>query len=220
MRARICNPKNILLLGKYSASCSHLKYVISQDKFHHGLTNSDINGADKMNFLAALKITSDRVLKIVREQPDADGTEMLLQMTRDVLESFLSPEPTPEERIYLLWRSVFFLRLWRQWLLAEKIGLKDHFITYATYICIELNAHALIKLSRQLRDAGNPELFLPHLFASQACESFFRWARAMTTTQATVVNFDILDLLRRLRKIELQGHITHTLGDRGLSFPR
>lgn len=97
-----------------------------------------------------------------------------------------------------------FLRIWRKWI-ADHPSLKiaENFITSNCYLCIELNAHALINICTNFRE--NPiltnDMFLPHLFSSQTCEKTFRATRSMTTTYSTVVNYSIKDIIRRLDRI-------------------
>lgn len=61
------------------------------------------------------------------------------------------------------------------------------------------------------------QLFIPSLFQSQACESFFRQIRSMSTVFYTVTNCSIRDLIKKLNRIELQSEIA-ILSD--LKFPR
>ena len=37
-----------------------------------------------------------------------------------------------------MWKTVFFLRIWRSWLSENGYDLKEHFITENAYACIEL----------------------------------------------------------------------------------
>jgi len=199
-------------MGSHSVSAEHLHHVLDYDKYEHGLTQSDLNGKDKMNFPSVIRMTDERVLKVLRRQRDADGTEMFLSLLRDFLDAFLASDLTPLERIFLSWRVLFFMRIWREWCLQEALSLEENFITAACFMCFELNAHALLKILRRMRGQGlGLKCFIPELFGSQACETIFRLARSISSTFATVVNFDLLEFLRRLRRIELQGHISNEL---------
>lgn len=68
-----------------------------------------------------------------------------------------------------------------------------------------------------LKKYGMPHLFIPSLFQSQACESFFRQVRSMSTVYFTVTNCTIRDLIKKINRIELQSEIA-ILSD--LEFPR
>lgn len=71
----------------------------------------------------------------------------------------------------------------------------------------------------QLRDRNEPHLFLPLLLGSQPCEATFRQLRSMTTTSSTVINFNTLEMIHRLKKIQLQNDIMVSSPD-FIKFPR
>lgn len=69
---------------------------------------------------------------------------------------------------------------WRWWLLHNpNYTLVNNFITLNTYVCIELNAHALIILLLTVREGGHGETFLPWKLGSQSCEKIFRATRSL-----------------------------------------
>jgi hypothetical protein len=207
-------------MGRYTVSLAHIRQLIKdQSRYDHGLAESDIDPRDKMNYRAVRKISSERVRKGLRTYEHTAATEMYLQIMDETLDSFLHENISAEKRIYLIWRSVFFLRLWRIWLEAEGYSTEANCVTLNTFTCIEINAHNLVAAVRRFRDEGTPELFLPTLFGSQSCEEFFRDARSLTSTNNTVVNFSMLELLRRLGRIELQSMVAHKLKNK-FEFPR
>ena len=71
-------------------------------------------------------------------------------------------------------------------MLCSQYTLQNNFITNNAYMCVELNAHALI-----MRVQGNfdCESFLPWLLGSQSCEKTFRTDRSMTSIFSTIINF-------------------------------
>lgn len=71
-------------------------------------------------------------------------------------------------------------------------------------MCIEMNAHALLMLAFILRDKAHTDSnnFLPWMCRSQSCERMFRALRSMTGTFSTIINFNMLGLLRRLHKLK------------------
>lgn len=207
-------------MGRCQVSVTHLRSLIETcPKIEHGLTMSDLDGKDKMNFSSVLKITSDRVIKMLHHQPDAEGTEMYLIIIQHILDAFMDPDLLADDRIFLLWKVVFFLRLWRSALIEENMSLEEHFITPNAYECIEMNAHAIIHIVRRLRNDGLPQHLIVSLMSSQPCEKIFRAARSLTSVFATVINFDLLQIMGRLRRIELQGHVIELLGT-DFAFPR
>ena len=64
-------------------------------------------------------------------------------------------------------------------------SMENNFFSLNAYLCIEINAHAIILLIMRLRN--RKELFKPWLTGSQSCESYFRTARSCTPTESTQV---------------------------------
>lgn len=60
----------------------------------------------------------------------------------------------------------------------------------------------------KFRDTHRPDLFLPTLFQSQACEQTFRQLRSMTSINWTKINFS-LEVIQQIGRIELQNNIVH-----------
>ena len=96
-----------------------------------------------------------------------------------------------------------------QWILHHpKYTLQNNFISQNVYLCIELNAHAIISLLILLRDSHkNDGAFLPWLLGSQTCEKTFRLARSTTSTFSTIINFSMLGLMRRLHRLQIQSQL-------------
>lgn len=138
---------------------------------------------DKQNYDAVLHII--RASELLDNIPDATGTKCYVEVMQSVVESYLNKSLDPLTRIEKIWYAVFFLRYWRQWiLLCPQYTLKDNFITNNAYICIELNAHALMFLMT-VRDNCDDGSFLPWRLGSQTCEKAFSAARSMTSTFST-----------------------------------
>ena len=85
-----------------------------------------------------------------------------------------------------------FLRLWRRWMMSDsptKSSLEYNFISSNSYLCIEINAHALTLMYNTIgRYISQPyyhhsfrkDCFKAWLFGSKSCESCFRTARLCT----------------------------------------
>ena len=117
----------------------------------------------------------------------------------------------------------FFVRYWREWiLLNEKHTLKQNFLTNNTYLCIELNAHALLTFLMNTRDNVNKNdiVFFPWLLGSLSCEKTFRSARSMSTVFSSVLNFSILGLLHRLHRLNILAMLQVDAEKSGIRFPR
>lgn len=177
LRNRLLAFGNILAMGHKQVSVGHLKILIRNfSKEAHGLIMTDICPEDRQNFESLSKVMEPRVSKLMTENvPDSEATVTYLKICAQITSSFIDCTISPEERIYRIWHALYFLRIWREWILkSSEYTLKNHFITSNAYICIEINAYFLIQLIVKLREEMKKEQFLPILFSSQACESTFR----------------------------------------------
>lgn len=110
--------------------------------------------------------------------------------------------------------------------------LKENFISSICNDAIELNAHCLVK---QVLSINNDNLwkegvfdkskrvegyaFVSDLQGSQQCEGMFRQVRSFSSTFSTVVNCNMLDIMNRIQKIQLQSDIINCCSDE-VKFPR
>lgn len=211
-----------LPMGKYYIRQSHLKQLIDRfPKDMHNLTNSTLNPMDKQNFDSVKRICNNKVIELLRSKlAGSQGTIKFLEIMQYVIDSYMNETLSPLERVYKMWYSVFMLRLWRAFIVSrKKTTLKENFMSMNCYVCIELNAHSLLKMLLQLKQINMPNLFLTHQLGSQPCESLFRQCRSFTTTYSTVANCTVKEMLERISKIELQNNISSETG-KIYSFPR
>lgn len=215
LRTRLLNTKTELVMGKFVACRAHLEYLICTiTKDQHLLIQTDINCEDKMNFEAVEKICKEKVLNLLQVHVEkSEGTGAYLKVMQYTLDSYLSKTLRATERIYKIWFAVLFVRIWRYWILqSEEYTLKSNFITSNAYLCMEFNAHALILAVSKFTSQKEEHLFLPWLYSSQPCEKFFRAARSMTSTFSTVVNFSLLDILRRGDRLQFINDVVSETG--------
>ena len=143
-------------------------------KDQHGLREKDLNHKDKQNFDAVLHLSSESVLELLAVIPDAKGTKAYLEVIQCVIASFLDKKVDSVSRLEKAWYAVFFVRYWRQWLvLCPQYTLGNNFIITNAYVCIELNAHALITYLVTVRDTLPANTFLPWMLGSQSCKRIF-----------------------------------------------
>ncbi|KAK4881125.1 hypothetical protein RN001_004444 [Aquatica leii] len=155
-----------------------------------------------MNFEAINKLFSNQVTAILTAD-EFKATQRYLIITRYILDFFIDKSIDIEHRVYYLWYATFFLRLWREWIKHhDNFTLGKNWISLNSYICIEVNAHALFSLIKKCKNLENPEIFFQWLYSSQPCERFFRQTRSMTSTYVTQVNFDMLELLQKQHRIQ------------------
>jgi len=136
-----------------------------------------------------------------------------------ITSSYLEKTLDPLERVYRIWFSVFSLRLWRFWMSCDKTyALGVNFVTLNSYLCAEINAHALINLLVLLHD--KPHLFKPWLFSSQPCECLFRTLRSFSSMNSTQVNFTLKDLFCRCKRVDACIRLTAQGIEDGIEYPR
>lgn len=217
MRQRILRVDGFLPMGIFFVLISHVKEIMDKyPKSEHCLTDNDLSPTDKMNFKSVQKLIHENVLNLLTIDPEHRATLQYLKILKCCLEPYLSKTLCVRERIYQIWYAIMFLRLWKTWIPLEgayKICL--HFITPQTHACIELNGHMLIIAA--LKFSGSPN-FLPWLMSSQCCESLFRQLRSMGSTFSTVINMSMLDMLHKLKRLQIIETAPDQLDD--FEFPR
>ncbi len=140
---------------------------------------------------------------------------------RFVTSSYLDKKLSPLERVYRIWFVNFALRFWRFWMMCDdSYKLSLNFITLNSYLCAEINAHAMILILHQLQ--GQPaHLFMTWLFSSQSCESFFRASRSSSPVSSSQVNFTLKEaLLNKFKHIDASMRITAQGVIDGINYPR
>lgn len=221
MRNRFVNKTKKLIMGKSIATADHLKTLIRyEQKSVHGLNLSDACPIDKQNFASVERIMAKRVTTALKKSVNgSEATVKYLELCSDISSSFLDHDMKPIERIFRMYRSLFFVRIWRRSILASPYyTLENNFISRNSYVCTEINALALINLVKKFRDT--PQLFITPIFDSQTCEKTFRQLRSMGTVNYTRINFSLYDLLHMIGRIEAQNEIAYfKLSPEQVTFP-
>lgn len=131
-RNRILKKDIKLPMGKTCATIGHLKQLLRNVPKHiHGLSYMDVFPTDRMNFTSFEKIIKDRVIFALKEHiADSQATVQYLSIFRDIVNSFTNHDLKPLDRIFLIYRSCYFLRIWRSFISSSRsYTLKDNFIT-------------------------------------------------------------------------------------------
>lgn len=218
LRNRLLSSSNVLLIGDKIASVSHLKMmlnVVSKDK--HGLVYSDICPDDRQNYGSLQKIMETKVRTALEEFiVGSEGTIEYIRMCQEITSSLYDDDLSPLDRLFLIWRSTFFLRACRQFITQAidiNMKLSDNFITSNAYMCIELNAKNLIILIKHFRDENLKEYFIPTILNSQPCEETYRKMRSMGTINFTKINFTLLELFHLIGRVELMNNICEKMSN-------
>lgn len=207
--------------GKHNISVKHLEYVVTKfTKEKHKLCMSTVNPKDRMNVDSVIRICDEKVISLLSLVTGSEGTVLFLKILNKILRSFLDITLTVLERIRYIWFAVFILRIWREFIVCSKYYTLDkHFLTTNCYSCVEINAHSLVILVLYLRERKLDHFFHPEMFSSQQCESIFRQIRSLSSTYSTVTNCNVLELIQKISKIELQNQISH-IKLKNFHFPR
>ena len=143
-------PSNVLSLGSLVACKGHLLQVLkSLSNEKRGLAYRTLDCKDKQNFSSIERLVHPCVEEcLVELNPEfsTSGTAVYLALMRHSKERFLNKAMSPVARLYLIWKVVLFMKIWRTWLECNELSESDHFIKNNAYVCIELHAHMLLNL--------------------------------------------------------------------------
>lgn len=209
---RTISNRNLLPFGRYFIDWNHLHVLLEKfTKDEHQLTASVLNPIDRQNFHSVLRMCDPKVIALLKSHvKESDATVLYLQIMKDIIDAFLDKNLKPIQRVRKILYPIFIIRIWRHFIISsKKYKLKNNFITSPCYTCLELNAHSLVMCLLHLKAINRPDLFLPHLFESQPCESMFRQFRSFTSTYSTVTNCTVKEAMSRISKIQLQNDIIH-----------
>ena len=243
LRNRLLSTVADLRMGDYSIDMQDLVHLIeTKSKIEHNLIKSDVNPKDRQNFSSCLRISSELVLNLLKENNNAKGTYVYLKLLNLIVSGFINKSTTIEERLYNIWTAVFVCRLWFSWVQfididniknnnnsnnnnsQSKKKLKQRiFITKPTYWCIEINAHTLIYIILLVMKKKLPiEALNMFNFNSQICENTFRLARSLSGSLSSITNFSIKSFLKRCDKISIMNSLksrNDQMGEYSFKFP-
>jgi hypothetical protein len=225
LRNRLLSKTASLHMGTYDISVNDLQNLIdNHSKLDHNLVLSDIYVKDRQNYASCLKISSTNVLNMLDQHKSTFGTHSYLKILQFVTIAYIDKTTYILKRLFYAWSSVFICRFWLTWLKYESMintkttnrqarmppsrELEQHFITFAAFNSIELNAHTLTFILLLVLNKKLPvESLNIYLFSSQPCENTFRSARALTGPFSTMTNFTIQQFLSKTRKISILNEI-------------
>lgn len=140
MRNRLLSLIAYLMIRNKIVSVSHLKMLINLiSKDIHRLVYSDICPDDRQNFASLEKVMQPKV-RAAREKyiVGSEGTLNYIRICHEIVSSLYDDDLKPLDRIFLNYRSTFFLRAWRLHITRttdDNITLSSNFITSNAYMC-------------------------------------------------------------------------------------
>lgn len=123
LRNRLLKHSILMSMGSQQVSVAHLKILLKEvGKEVHGLVWSDICTEDRQNFSSLQKVMQNRVLNALEKYvPESEATVKYLRLCKDITQSFLDVNLSPLERISMIWRSLYFVRVWRNWMKMQTL---------------------------------------------------------------------------------------------------
>ncbi|CAF1580650.1 unnamed protein product, partial [Didymodactylos carnosus] len=91
-RSRILSKTAQMIMGQQAVSLQHLADIIDDDKLSkidYGLIISNLNPRDLQYFQSCLKITSEDVLQILRDNSDTQATYVYLQLLKYIIVAYV-----------------------------------------------------------------------------------------------------------------------------------
>lgn len=209
-----------LRIGNHFISRTFLEKILEKGPVGKLKKSELTTKKDSMNFNIANKSCSSEIIQRL-VHPDEYATQQFLTVMRFVIIAYIDVETEPLERIHKAWRTVFFLRSWKEAVVADKFTckrdyydkstLEKSYVTRNVQVCIEINAHHLLLMLMRCRDMGIPECFLPYDANSQQCERKFADLRGMSTALWTEINFDLKTSFEKIRRLNVMDEIRHSL---------
>lgn len=213
MKNQLFDTSDDFIIGNRIATVGHLAILQkSFPKIEHGLTPSDLNPMDRMNYKCIAKIIDDKVLKLLPQVRNAQGTLTYLRIIKSLSIAFCEQNVTNEDRLKNAIFAVTFLRIWKKWLIDEKISMK-HFVTSNVFEGIEVNMVLFFNLLKR-----NLLHLIPFL-SSQNCERFFATLRTYTGMESLISNCSIKGFTSRANRIQLEEILMSKFCDK-LKFPK
>jgi len=218
----IRGPKT-MYLGKYFANSTLFHNLRAKmDPLALPFRIRDCSLVDPMNFSSITRLASAETRAAFQQHlpTESAGIVVFLEVCHDFLMAFLHPELSVIERISLLWKTVFFIRMWRAFVMFAKPGdVRQIFITANSFVCIELNAHMFVALVCYLILRMPDCQLFPWLLGSQSLECLFRSLRAMSPCFSVVINFNCLQICHRLGRVQRETRMRLERDHTGMVFP-
>lgn len=101
-RNRLLSSHADLRFGCEVVSLTHLHEILNDEKYSkldHALTWTDVNPKDRQNYRSCTKISSNDVLMILAQRPNAYGTYLYLLMLQMIIKAYVDQSTSICERM-------------------------------------------------------------------------------------------------------------------------
>ena len=165
-------------------------------KARHGLIRQAVDNKDKQNY-DSITLLLDKNVEIwfneLNDKLRTNGTKTYLTIMRNIRDAVFNKALSTITRLHYIWRTVYFLRVWRIWLTENGYTESEHFVTQ--------NTHMMTNTVVNVKGRFSKDTLRFWLSGSQAREQTFRLLRSMTPTFSTSVNFSMKGILQRVHKL-------------------
>lgn len=194
-------------MGTFRASVAHIETVLVANRKILGNSKAITQVIDSMDYERVEHLCRPEVISLFTDE-DMKATKLYLQLIYFIVTAYVDPTTLIEDRIFYAWYAIFFCRMWKTYTeMKGGVTLSNDFITSNANSCVELNGHNLLKFILICRELGKPEVCLVHMLSSQDNEAFFRNLRSLGSTNYTVINFTMREVLFKVRRAMTISHI-------------
>ena len=181
MRNNLFSGARALVLGNHLAMYSHARDLAFTEIDNHPLYHRDVEKMDRQDDNAATRLFSAETLDFVRKHhAGCLGFAVYLFVMGEVVDAYQSRNINHRERVRMVLRCRYFLRLWRRFLQAGRYPESKYYISREANDILEKLIDGLLGLIYIYRDGfqGRHPL-LPWLHSIEICEHVFAECRKL-----------------------------------------
>jgi hypothetical protein len=182
LRNNLFSGARALVLGNHVAMYSYVRDMAFSDLPGCPLYHRDVEKLDRQDDNAATRLFSAVALDFVTKQfPDRLGLVVYLFVMGEVVDAYQSRVISHLERIKMVLRCRYFLRLWKRFLNAAGYAESRHYISREADDILDTLIDGLIGLVYVYRDhlAGERYPLLLWLHSTEICEHVFAECRKL-----------------------------------------
>ena len=130
LRNNLFSGARLLVLGNQTAMYSQVRGIAFSDQLNSPLYRRDVEKMDRQDDNAATRLFSAATLDFIREHhPDYIGLAVYLFVMGEVVDGYQSRTISHLERVKMVLRCRYFLRLWKRFLQAAGYGETKYYIS-------------------------------------------------------------------------------------------
>ena len=181
MRNNLPSGARALVLGNHLAMYSYARDLAFTETSGHPLYHRDVEKMDRQDDNAATRLFSAATLDFVQKHhSDRLGFAVYLFVMGEVVDAYQSRTISHHERLRMVFRCRYFIRLWRRFLKAGNYSETKYYISREANDILEKLVDGLLGLIYVYRDQfqGRHPL-IPWLHSTEICEHVFAECRKL-----------------------------------------